>query len=126
MENNNYMTKDLYTEELLRILNEHYSPIYRRDIKMNANILISNGDNLKLQIYFYNYTPYGKTQIVYLSELDIQTCLSKYANTLGYSLDNYKYMGGIRKVGYFIEKDTPYFEGVRLFFKEKNKTKIKK
>ena len=124
MLNNNY--KDITTKELLNILSDYYSPIYRRNIVMNKNILISNNDDLKLQIYFEHYTPYGKMQIIYLSELDIKTCLSKYANMLGYSLDSYKYLGGIRHVGYFTDEDTPYFEGIRLYLKEKNKVKVRK
>ena len=35
-------------------------------------------------------------------------------------LDTFKYVGGIRRVGYFIDEDTAHFEGIELAIKDKS------
>lgn len=125
MENNTLIIKDIRTNEFLHNLSEYYSKIYQRNIAFKANIRIQTNDELKLNIYFEKYSE-RIIQVVNLTDGDIQKYLTIYASDLGYSLDNYKYIGGIRHTGYFTNEDTPYFEGIRLYLKEKVKTKIKK
>lgn len=125
MENNTLIIKDIRTNEFLHNLSEYYSKIYQRNIVFKANVRIQANDELKLNIYFEKYTN-RSIQVVNLTDGDIQKYLTIYASDLGYTLDNYKYIGGIHKTGYFVDEDTPHFDGIRLYLKEKAKTKIKK
>ena len=34
---------------------------------------------------------------------------------------SFKYIGGIRRVGYFLDEDAPYYSGIQLIVREKSK-----
>ena len=125
MQNENLMIKDISTDEFITILSEYYSEILHQDIKVKYNVRIIWNDNLSLNVFFEKRS-YGDRRTINLTDEDIKKCLEVHANALGYTLNNYKYIGGIRHVGYFTEENAPHFEGVRLYLKEKCKTKIKK
>ena len=61
-----------------------------------------------------------------LTKLDLKDAFNYYLEKRGYELDNFKYVGGIRRVGYYIDDDTPMFEGIELAVKEKSLKRIKK
>lgn len=124
MDKQDLIIQDIATDIFLIIIGKYYSDIYHKNILVNYNIRTDDNDKLDLKIYFEKYNAQG-IDIITLNYNDIFTSLKKYANSLGYELDSFKYCGGIRHVGYFIDEDTPYFEGVRLFMKEKNKVKKK-
>ena len=51
---------------------------------------------------------------------------SSFANELNYDLEDFKYCGGIHRVGYYFDEDTPHFDGIMLKVKEKRQNKILK
>ena len=55
-----------------------------------------------------------------LTKIDIEEALADYISSLGYVFESFKYVGGVRHAGYFIEEDTPFFEGIQIFAKEKS------
>lgn len=56
-----------------------------------------------------------------LSEEDIKKSLDSYVNYYNYELEDYKYLGGIHKTGYYLDEDTPHYDGVQLNVKKKDK-----
>ena len=124
MDNQSFITKDIPTDTFLKIIGKYYSDIYHKNILINYNIRIDDNDKLDLKIYFEKYNSRG-INIITLNYNDIFIPLKKYADSSGYELNSFKYCGGIRHVGYFTDEDTPYFAGIRLFMKEKNKLKKK-
>lgn len=56
-----------------------------------------------------------------LTEGDLKNVFEAYVEQGNYELENFKYIGGIHKVGYFVEEDTPHYEGIELRIKPKEK-----
>lgn len=123
MEKNNY--KDLTREEFIKELSKYYSEKLKKEITVNYDVNIIWNDNLSLSVYFEKYR-YNNIDRIDLNDEDIRICFESYAKELGLELENFKYIGGIRQVGYFFKENTPHFDGIRLYFKEKTKTLIKK
>ena len=46
--------------------------------------------------------------------------------SLGLDFSSYKYLGYIRNVGYFCDEDTAVFEGIRVYYKERELKKVLK
>ena len=67
-----------------------------------------------------------KEHVAKVSFEDLKESLSQYIDFYNYDLVDFKYMGGVRRVGYFRDSDTPYYEGIKLIVKPKEKTLIKK
>ena len=59
-----------------------------------------------------------------LTHDELTEIFSDFVGDLNYDLVNFKYCGGIHRVGYYIDEPTPYFEGIELNVKEKNKNKV--
>ena len=89
------------------------------DIKYVNGLMSPN-----IRFYFDRYIC-GDKITVYLNNKDISRVLGNYASKQGCTLSGYKYIGGVRKVGYFVNENQPFFEGVVLEMK-KVKKKIKK
>lgn len=56
----------------------------------------------------------------YLTENEIRDVLMDYASNMGYDFISFKYVGGIRNCGFYLDEDTPYFEGIQMLLKEKS------
>jgi len=123
MDQNNYI--DIKKEDFIKILSEYYSKKLKKDITLNYRVNIIWNDNLSLNIFFEKRSQSTK-HIINLNDEDIHICLEAYAKNKGLELDNFKYLGSIKPTGYFLENNAPCFEGIRLYFKEKAKTLIKK
>jgi len=117
-------TKDLSEKEFLDILSSYYSKICNQNITIKYNIRITANDNLSLSVFYEKYTS-RSAHIIELNDSDINKCFSDYADNLGYALNHYKYIGGINHTGYFTSENTPHFDGIRLYLKEKCKRKIR-
>ena len=59
-----------------------------------------------------------------ITESDLRDVFNHYLEPQGLELNGFKYSGGIRRVGYYIDEDTPIFEGVELSVREKSKKKV--
>ena len=55
-----------------------------------------------------------------LTNLDLKDAFNYYLEKNNCELDTFKYVGGIRRVGYFIDEDTAHFEGIELAIKDKS------
>ena len=67
------------------------------------------------------YDGYKKNFETRLTEGDMKKVLNFYLEDIDYDLVDYKYLGGIHRVGYFFDEDTPHFEGIELMVEEKGK-----
>ena len=57
---------------------------------------------------------------------DLNEIFKSYEHQEGFEYDSFLYVGGIRHVGYFVDEDTPIFEGILLNYREKSlKKKLK-
>jgi len=58
-----------------------------------------------------------------LTKGDLMNALGAYIDFYGYELLDFKYIGGIHRIGYFFDEDKPHYDGIELKVKEiKNKT----
>ena len=58
-----------------------------------------------------------------LTKGDLMDALGAYIEFYGYELLDFKYIGGIHRVGYFVDEDTPHYDGLELKVKKKEKNK---
>lgn len=116
--------KTINEEEFLEIMSNYVSDIIGRKltVKMELDVqydTFSMSPLIKLYVKTFN-------RPVYLHDNNINTALNKYADSLGYALKGYKFMGGVRRMGMFVDEDTPYFDGIELYMiKKENVLKLK-
>lgn len=58
-----------------------------------------------------------------LTEEDLRTALNHYISFYDYDLLDFKYIGGIHKVGYYFDEDTPHYDGIQLEVKKRESVK---
>lgn len=59
-----------------------------------------------------------------LTNGDLMHALDDYAKHYGYELTDFKYIGGIHHVGYYFDENTPYYNGIEMEVKKKDKNKL--
>lgn len=123
-ENNIFLTP----EEVDQALTEYFGKDkdYRVSVKEELSLY-----NDKLDIKFYltehlNYDGIKKDYTVLLTNGDLRNVLSDYVEFYGYELIYFEFMSGIDRVGYYYDKDTMHYDGIKLKVKEKEKTLIRK
>ena len=126
-DNNECDEINLSEPEVFSAIEKYYAQ-FDEKVKAKKNLRIVNGD---LSLDFFKVQEFiGKKDIkiieTRLSEDDLRYIFEYYLKDSNYNLVDYKYIGGIRKVGYFVDEDTPYFEGIKLYIKGREKTKQKK
>ncbi len=87
--------------------------------------------NNHLDIYFYliehlDYDGIKKDIKTMLTRGDLKNALSAYIDFYNYELIDFKYIGGIHRVGYYFDEDTPHYDGIQLEVKTKSKVLSKK
>lgn len=121
------MEEPINDKKFMHILNMYYSIKERRDIKLRLELGVKYDDigmSPTIEIFYDNYIQ-GELVSVPVSEEEINEALRTYAKNLGYELDSFKYVGGVRRMGQLVSEDTPIFAGVILKFKNKVKTRKK-
>ena len=94
---------------------------YRVSVKEELTIA-GNEPNIKFYLIEHlQYDGIKKDITILLTEGDLKKVFKDYLSDLNYELASFKYIGGIHKTGYFVDEDTPYFEGIELLVKEKDK-----
>ena len=86
-------------------------------------------NNLNLLIQHLRNDIHKKEKIMHLltdTNTQLKNALNNYVKTYNYEVIDFKYIGGVHKVGYFIEEDTPYYDGIQLNVKKKEKTLARK
>ena len=80
--------------------------------------LILESNNLILHFYLVEKENNEEKRRVLLTQGDLKNVFENYLDGSSYDLVDFKYIGGVRKVGYFIDEETPYFSGIQLQLKE--------
>ena len=114
-------SKDLSREDFLGVVSKYYSEKEEKDAHLQIELSITYGlismmPNLKL---YYEDKNHARA---YISDDDICEALCNYAEDNNASLDSYQYLGGVTRMGMFVDEDTPFFNGVRLYAQDKEKT----
>ena len=95
-----------------------------KDYKVSVREDLYVDEERNPQIKFYlveHYEDINKNIEYLLTETDLKRALANYISDNGYQLNDFKYIGGVRKFGYFVDKDMAYFEGIELSVSEKVK-----
>lgn len=126
---NNYI--ELSKDELLNILKNYMSKIYGKEVSVieRHSIVYGSEKTIKLEL-LYVYSSYTKTSTIRLEyeikEDDVKEALKEFLFNKGLEFDSYSYLGYIRNVGYFCDEDEAIFEGIRVYYKEKELKKVLK
>lgn len=113
-----YMEKD----KLLKLLSNYIKEIYDKKVTVMEEHKAKGHYSVNLEIYYID-NENGK---VIIDDNAIYEALMLYANNLGYNLERYTYLGGVRHIGFFTEDDSAYFSGVKLCMLKRGKTRTRK
>ena len=103
--------------DVLNIITSYYGEGKEYDVSTRMDLYL-DGD--KINIVFYIVEKYDSvTNEIRLTEGDLENVFKDYLSNTNYDFVDFKYVGGIRRVGYFVDEDTPYFEGIELSVKQK-------
>ena len=123
----NKLTMDISDKEIIEILQKYYSNKFGSEVKVESKLGIKYVNTVdgcivsRPDIEFYIFDKNGNQSITSpLTKYDIKEALNDYVSSLGYSFESFKYIGGIRHIGQFIDDDTPYFEGIKVYYREKS------
>ena len=113
----------LSPEEVNDAIIEHFGA--NKSYKMTIREKLLMKDN-QLNIVYYlteHLNNDGKAfhHEIRLKEEDVKDALNNYIQNYNYELEDYKYVGGIHRVGYYFDEDTPHYDGVELNVKRINK-----
>ena len=123
--------------EVIDILSNYYSKKLNKEITVKYDLgikyeTVGNGvyeETVAIpDINFYFEDTIEHKNVVakitsYLSLETIEEILKDYAESLNYEYDSFQYLGGIRHAGYFVDEDTPHFDGMQIYVKEKSMKK---
>lgn len=92
-------------------------------VSSKEKLQLINGE-LDLKFYLIEHIKFDgvrKDIETMLTEGDLKNALNHYINFYGYELVDFKYMGGIHRVGYAFSQDTPHYDGIYMTVKERIK-----
>lgn len=125
-------TITLTPDEVDQAIIEYFGSGKSYRISVKEKVYLDFHGQQQISFYLTEHLDYDgiKKDIGYmLTEDCIKNALSAYVEFYGYELVDFKYVGGIHKVGYYFDEDTPYYEGIMLNVKQKdvsNKKRLKK
>lgn len=99
-----------------------------KDYKVTVETeLLLNGEP---EITFYRIDHYNddgikKDVATKLTDSDLKNIFNNMLKQTNYEVQDFKYIGGVHRVGYYFDQDTPYFEGIKIEVKEKELSKQK-
>ena len=115
MENNDIVELLLNPDELKLILEKYLKE------QIGANVSIEQRLGVKYESFYMTPTLEFIYNGIALVDEEVNAALEEYAKSIGYKLDSFYYVGGVRRMGQFIDEDTPYFDGVKLNLIQKQK-----
>ena len=120
--NNNTSAINLTPEEVDQAIVDYFEEIkdYRVSVKEELSL---HQDKLDLKFYLIEHLDHDKIEKKLLTEEDLKNALNNYISFYNYELLDFKYIGGIHRTGYYFDKDTPHYDGIKLIVKTKNKEK---
>lgn len=115
--------KDLSVDEVHETITNYYGEGKLYQVESTHELSLYNNH---LDIHFYLLETFDidgveHTTKTMLTEGDLRNVFQDYAEKADYDLVDFKYIGGIRKVGYFVDEDTPHFDGIELNVKPREK-----
>ncbi len=111
----------LRKEVLERAIIDYYSQTTTNPLDVDIKLSIYE-DEINIAIDLLEYKGEGKLVCCESRPLtmeDLEKVLLHYLKNSENSYESFKYMGGIRRVGYFMLEDTPIFEGIEITVKNK-------
>lgn len=126
--NNDDAKKNVYLnpEVVDEALFEYFSQGKDYNVSVKEELSIENNQP-KIDFYLLEHLKYGdmveiaKTK---LTEEDLYKAFNFYVKDLDYEVKDFKYIGGIHRVGYSFDQDTPHYEGIQLSVITKKQEKI--
>ena len=114
---------DLTPSEVEQAILEYYDIDKDDHVRVEEELTIKDGHpDIKFSIIEHiDYIDIDKDLKTYLEEDNLSNALNEYISTYNYELINFKYIGGIHRVGYFFDEDTPHYDGIQLNVKKKEK-----
>ena len=113
------VTKDgkvtLTEAEVCEAIVQYYGHNRKDSLSAHKEMSLS-GDNIDLRFYLVE-----NDRNILLTEGDLRNVFQHYLNPCDLELDDFKYIGHIRRVGYFVDEDTPVFQGIQLQTHSKKK-----
>ena len=119
----------LSPEDVEQAIIDYFGSGKNYDVSVDSELYVDFNRQQQIVYYLVEHLDYDGIQrdiSCMLTNGDIKNALSAYVETCGYELVDFKYKGGIRKVGFFIDEDTPHYEGVSLNVKKMDAPKQKK
>lgn len=121
------MEFDLTEEELINTIEKYYDTFLDGLVGATKSMKLNDDhSDIELNFYIVLCDGYGETTEILLSREELTRVLNYYLIATNYEVDHFKYLGGIRRVGYFTDEDTPILEGIRIYAVEKGKKLVKK
>ena len=118
---------DLTPKEVDQAILEYYD-IDNNYVEVEKELsIVDNHPDIKFYLNEHiNYQNIKKDIKTLITEEDLNKALNQYISIYNYELINYKYIGGIHKIGYFIDEQKPYYDGIQLNVKKNSKILTKK
>ena len=119
---------DLTPNEVDQAILEYFDTLNDYNVTVEEELsIIDNHPDIKFYIKEYiDYEDIKKDIKTLVSEEELKKALNEYISIYNYELLNFKYIGGIHRVGYFFDEDKPYYDGIQLNVKKKTKILTKK
>ena len=114
-------TVDLDEDEVLDAIGDFFGEGRENGVEVVKELSLDENRQPKVVFYLVEdyLQQYDKTR---LTEGDLTRAFNHYLEGSRYELDSFKYVGGVREIGYGTEPYQPYFEGIELKVKPKEKT----
>ena len=103
-------TMNLSEHMVSMIIKDYYKKVQNVDAFVVKDLKLVNHD-LVLNIYVII-----KGHETMLTRDELSNIFKWYLNSHGLDFVDFRYIGTIRKVGYFVEEDTPVFQGIQLHY----------
>ncbi|MBQ3307300.1 MAG: hypothetical protein IJG68_03800 [Bacilli bacterium] len=99
-----------------------------KDYKVTVETELLLNDEPEITFYridHYNDDGIKKDVATKLTDADLKYIFNNMLKQTNYEVQDFKYIGGVHRVGYYFDQDTPYFEGIKIEVKEKELSKQK-
>lgn len=116
----------LTKNEVNQILIDYFGNEKEYKLSVVPQTYLDDNEEIQIRFYLIEHLYYNNNRNDFkclLSETDIENALEDYANKNDYEYDNFKYIGGVRRVGYFMDESMPYYEGIKLNVKKRKNIK---
>ncbi len=115
-------SKVIITEaDIYKLIINYYGENRKDKIDAKKEIGISNN---QIDLHFFLVEHIGEKDInTMLTEGDLSNVFRDYLEFYGRDLIDFKYIGNIRRVGYFTDEERPVFQGIELNTRQKTITR---